>query len=215
MSSTLKLLATPPLENGDRLTRPVFEARYAAMPNLKKAELIEGIVHMASPLHAHAHGKPHAQIMAWLGVYAALTSNVEALDNPTVRLDADNEPQPDAILRVETGGQSSITPDDYVDGAPELVVEIAASSVSIDLHQKRQVYRRNQVQEYVVWRVYDQELDWFRLDQGEYVQLDVNEAGLLCSQVFPGLWLDRAALLAGEMAQVLTVVQAGVTSQEE
>ncbi|WP_460205767.1 Uma2 family endonuclease [Scytonema sp. NUACC21] len=140
------LLTIPPLENGDNLTRIEFERRYHAMANLKKAELIEGVVYVASPARAKQHGKPHARIMTWLGTYEAATLGVEALDNTTVRLDADNEPQPDALLRIETDGQSSLDRDDYVEGAPELIVEIAASSASYDLHEKLKVYRRNQVQ---------------------------------------------------------------------
>ena len=153
----------PPLENGDQLTRVEFERRYQAMPEVKKAELIEGIVYMASPVRAKKHSKPHSRIIGWLIAYEAATSGVETLDNATVRLDVDNEPQPDALLRIEQGGQSRISEDDYVEGAPELIVEIAASTASIDLHQKLKVYRRNQVQEYLVWRIYDSEFDWFPL----------------------------------------------------
>lgn len=200
----------PPLESGDRLTRKEFERRYHAMPHVKKAELVEGMVFMASPLRAKGHGKPHAQIMTWLGIYEAATPGVEVLDNPTVRLDADNEPQPDALLRLEEGGTSTISADDYVEGPPELIVEIAASSASLDLGDKRHVYRRNQVREYLVWRVYDQALDWFYLQEGQYVLLEPNPEGMLCSAYFPGLWLSTTALLAGDLAQVLAVLKEGL-----
>lgn len=102
-------LTIPPLENGDKLTRAEFERRYEAMPQVKKTELIEGVVYMASPVRAKSHGKPHAQIMTWLGTYEAATPGVEALDNTTLRLDTDNEPQPDAILRIKRGEKSIIT----------------------------------------------------------------------------------------------------------
>ena len=134
-------------------------------------------------------------------------------DNATAIIDADNEVQPDALLRIETGGQSRIT-DDYVEGAPELIVEIASSSASYDLHQKLKVYRRNQVQEYLVWRVYDRQFDWFRLKAGEYIKLEPNADGVICSQIFPALWLDTRALLAGDLAKVLTVLQLGLSSGE-
>ena len=204
----------PTLENGDRLTQAEFERRYDAMPNLKKAELIEGIVYMASPLRITQHGEPHAAIMTWLGVYKALTSGVQLGDNCTVRLDGDNEPQPDALLRIEVGGQSKISEDGYVEGAPELIVEVAASSVSIDIHDKLKVYRRNQVQEYTVWRFQDGELDWFRLTEGKYIPLDSNSQGMIKSEVFPGLWLDKEALLAGNLAKVIEIVQQGLTTVE-
>ena len=205
-------LAIPPLENGDRLSRPEFERRYYIMHQIK-AELIEGIVYVPSPLRARSHGEPHAYVMGWLAVYKAATPGVQLLDNATVRLDADNEPQPDALLRIE-GGQSVISQDDYVEGAPELIVEIAASSASIDLHDKLSVYRRNQVQEYLVWRVYENQFDWFVLREGEYIQLEPNTEDLICSQVFPGLWLDKSALLAGNLARVLEVLQQGLSTKE-
>ncbi len=204
----------PPLENGDRLTLAEFEHRYGAMPHLKKAELIEGIVYMASPLRIKQHGEPHSSIITWLGVYKASTLGVQLGDNCTVRLDADNEPQPDALLRIETGGQSTISEDGYVEGAPELIAEIAASTASIDVHDKQKVYRRNQVQEYLVWRVYDQELDWFRLVEGKYIQLIANDEGIISSEVFPGLWLDKQALLTGDLAQVLAVLQQGLATEK-
>lgn len=204
----------PPLENGDRLTRSEFERRYHTMPDVKKVDLIEGIVYMASPVRIRSHGKPHAYIMGWLATYESATLGVELADNTTVRLDADNEPQPDALLRIENGGQSRISEDDYVEGAPELIVEIAASSAAIDAHDKLKVYRRNQVPEYLIWRVYDGEFDWFILKDGEYRQLEANADGLFCSQVFPGLWLDKSALLAGNLAKVLEILQQGLASVE-
>lgn len=208
------LLTIPPLENGDKLTRHEFERRYHAMPNLKKAELIEGVVYLASPLRIKSHGEPHAHIIGWLATYKAATPGVGLADNTTVLIDADNEPQPDALLRIEQGGQSRINQDDYLEGAPELIVEIAASSASYDLHEKLKVYRRNQVQEYLVWRVYDRQFDWFRLQQGEYIKLEPNTDEIICSQAFPGLWLDKAALLRGDLAKVLAVLQHGLSTGE-
>jgi Uma2 family endonuclease len=204
----------PPLENGDQLTRFEFEQRYEQMPHVKKAELIEGIVYMASPLRFTQHGEPHARIMTWLGTYWSATPGIEVGDNCTVRLDAENEPQPDALLRIIVNGKSTISEDGYVEGAPELIVEIAASTASIDLHDKLKAYRRNQVQEYLVWRVYDGKFDWFRLREGKYIKLQANKKGIICSEYFPGLWLDQAALLTGDLAHVLSTLQEGLNSPE-
>jgi Uma2 family endonuclease len=207
-------LQIPPLENGDRLSRPEFERRYQAMPHLNRAELIEGVVYIPTAFRFKSHGQPHSWLMGWLGVYAAMTPHVESADAPTVRLDGDNAPQPDAVLRINeaVGGQSRLSADDYIEGAPELVVEIAASSVAIDLHAKKTAYRRNGVQEYIVWRVLDQQLDWFYLERGEFLTLSADEDGICKSRIFPGLWLDRAALLAGNMPQVLNCLQSGLAS---
>jgi Uma2 family endonuclease len=199
----------PALANGDRLTRREFERRYEAMPHVKKAELIEGTVYMPSPVHATAHGEPHAHLITWLGTYAAATPGVDVADNATVRLDLDNEPQPDALLRIDEdcGGQSHISADDVVEGPPELIVEVAHSSAAYDLHDKKQAYRRNQVQEYVVWQIEDERVDWFVLEDEAYLSLSPDEAGCLASRVFPGLVLDGEALLAAEFSSVLSLVQ--------
>ncbi|BBD68600.1 hypothetical protein NIES4072_40860 [Nostoc commune NIES-4072] len=207
----------PLLENGDKLSLYEFERRYNAMPNLKKAELIEGIVYiMPAALRFRSHGQPHGWIVGWLFTYEAATPGVASAVEPTVRLDLDNEPQPDAVLLInpEAGGQARLSDDDYIEGAPELIVEIAASSVAIDLHAKKQAYRRNGVKEYIVWQVLDQKLTWFYLEQGEYVELATDSNGILRSQIFPGLWLGVAELLAGNMQSVLTVLQTGLQSPE-
>ena len=200
------------LENGDRLTRDEFERRYAAMPHLKKAELIEGVVYVASPLRYKHHGQPHSDMMTWLGVYRAATPGVEVADNTTVRLDLENEPQPDALLRIDEacGGQSRISEDDYVEGAPELIVEIAASSASYDLHDKLRVYRRNGVQEYIVWQIAEQKISWFSLQVGDYITLAADDTGVIRSRIFPGLNLQVTALLKGDLAGGLVEVQRGI-----
>jgi Uma2 family endonuclease len=209
-------VSIPALENGDRLTRAEFERRYEAMPELKKAELIEGEVYVGSPVRHRQHGKPHGQLMTWIGTYSAGTPGVEFGDNGSIRLDLDNVPQPDAYLMIEPerGGRARISEDDYLEGAPELVAEIAASSVSYDLGRKFQAYRRNGVKEYIVWRVQDREVDWLVLREGRYEPLTPGADGVLRSEAFPGLWLDPAALLRGDLAAVLATVREGLTSPE-
>jgi hypothetical protein len=206
----------PPLEAGDRLSRAEFERRYEGMPHLKKAELIEGVVYVPTPVRLYRHGRPHAHLIGWLVVYEANTPGVVTGDNSTARLDLDNEPQPDALLLIvpARGGQARITSDDLIEGSPELVAEVAASSVSYDLNAKLNVYRRNGVREYVVWRVLNQEVDWFVLRDSQYERQPPDAQGLLRSVVFPGLWLDPAALLRGDMATVLAVLQQGLASAE-
>jgi Uma2 family endonuclease len=208
-----QLLAIPPLENGDRLSRPEFERRYQAMPHVSKAELVEGVVYVAAALRIRSHGEPHGWLTTWLGTYQAFTPATILGIEPTVRLDLDNEPQPDAVLLI-FGGQAIIAKDDYIEGAPELVIEVAASSSAIDLHDKKRAYQRNGVQEYIVWRTLDNQLDWFKLQIDEYVPLTPNEQGIICSQVFPGLWLAVSALLAGDMPSVLSMLQMGLNSPE-
>ncbi|MCI0742528.1 MAG: Uma2 family endonuclease [Gemmataceae bacterium] len=202
----------PPLENGDRLSRAEFERRYNAMPELKKVELIEGEVHMPSPVRLKRHAEPHLDLVTVFGVYRHQTPRISGGDNSTLRLDMDNEVQPDAFLFIE-GGDAVVDTDDYVSGAPDVIGEIAASSVSIDLGKKFNVYRRNQVKEYVVWRVLDKAIDWFVLRDAEFVQLPLVE-GIYKSERLPGLWLDADALVRRDFARVHAVLQQGLASPE-
>jgi len=190
----------PTLCAGDRLTRDEFERRYSAMPDLKKAELIEGVVYMGSPVSLVRHGRPHSNLSAWLSFYLLVTDGLLIGDNSTVRLDLDNEPQPDLLLCIPAaaGGTSHLTTD------------VAASSVSYDLHQKLGAYRRNGVQEYLVHRVDDGEIDWFELAGGTYVKKVPDPDGLLHSRVFPGLWLDPAALLRGDLRALRAGIERGL-----
>ncbi len=207
----------PLLENGDRLNRYEFERRYAAMPYQKKgsnkAELIEGLVYMASPLRFESHAKPHGNIIGWLWNYSIATAGITLGIEPTVRLDLDNEFQPDAVMFIPGRG-ANITKDDYIEGMPELVVEIAASTVSIDLHDKKAAYRRNGLQEYVVCRTLEREIDWFSLQDGDYIRLELDEKGIIKSKVFPGLWLAIESMLLGSMADVLAVLQSGLNQSD-
>lgn len=206
----------PPLNTGDRLTRPEFERRYQAHPELNKAELIEGVVHMPSPVHFTLHSQPHSDIMTWLGLYRAATPGVISGDNATVRLGYENVVQPDALLRLEPalGGRSHVTEDDFLAGPPELLVEIAVSSASYDMHNKRRVYAANGVPEYLAAQAYEQRMDWFVLREGVYEPLQPDADGILRSEVFPGLWLPADALWAGDLAMMLVVVQRGLASPE-
>jgi Uma2 family endonuclease len=210
----------PPLQNGDRLTRDEFERRYEAMPAVKKAELIEGVVYMPPPISTGNHASPHADLITWLGTYRVATPGVRVADNGTLRLDAINEPQPDAFLYIEPeyGGQVVLDAGGYAEGAVELVAEVAASSSSYDLHDKLNVYRRNGVREYIVWRTYDAAIGWLVLRGGRYVNLAPGKSGagkgIHRSRVFPGLWLDAAALIREDMTTVLRVLQQGIATRE-
>ena len=189
------------LENGDRLNRVEFERRYIAS-NIKKAELIEGLVYVASPLRFTPHAEPHGRIIGWLIAYQAMMTGLKVGIEPTVRLDADNEPQPDAVL-FRLGGNAQVDEDGYITGSPELIVEIAASTVSYDLHAKKRSYERNGVKEYIVWRTLDQAIDWFILENDKYVELAPDDAGIMHSREFEGLRLNVTAILSGDMSVVL------------
>ena len=206
----------PPLENGDHLTREEFHRRYEAMPENIKAELIEGVVFKASPVRVEQHGKPSARIITWLGNYSAYTPATEVSENVTVFLDSGNEYQPDAVLRFEReyGGNSFINDNDYLQGSPELSVEVSASTISKDLFEKKNVYRRNGVLEYIVWRVADGEIDWFILENGAYQKLEANKNGVIESRSFVGLRLNVEAMLAGDLQKVPGDLQKGLQSKK-
>jgi len=216
VQSSKRPLKPPSLNSGDRLSRPEFERRYEAHPEIRKAELIEGVVYMSSPVRHEQHGLPHGMIITWLGVYQAATPGTVLSVEPTVRLDYENEPQPDALLylKPQLGGRLRVTGDDYLEGPPELIVEIAASSAAYDLHDKRRAYQRNGVQEYLVLEMYEQRVVWFVLREEVYEPLQPDEDGVLHSEVFPGLVLQPEAIWGGDMAALLRVLQEGLAASE-
>lgn len=215
MSSTLaNARAIPKLASGDRLSRDEFERRYAAMPHVKKAELIDGEVYMP-PAVTIDHAEPHAILIGCFIQYWFATLEVTVGDNATVRLDDRTEPQPDVsmFVRPEFGGRVAFV-DSYIDGAPDLVAEIATTTASIDLNRKMLAYQRNGVTEYIVWRTHDEAIDWFLLRDGLFVRQQPDEHGIHKSVAFPGLWLNATALLAPDMSAVLQTLMQGIASQE-
>ncbi|MGE0599404.1 MAG: Uma2 family endonuclease [Dehalococcoidia bacterium] len=200
MSTAVRELPTcTPLESGDRLNRAEFERRCSERPDIKKAELVEGVVYVASPVRIPEHAEPHGFMVFWLNAYRARHPEYRVADNGTVRLDDQNEPQPD-VMMFRTG-PGRIDSDGYLAGAPELAVEIAASSASYDLGPKMEAYRRNGVREYVVWQILEHRIDWFRLVDDSFVAVHP-AGGNIESAEFPGLRLNVDAMLAGDLAAV-------------
>ena len=189
--------ALPELQNGDHLSASEFLRRYHAMPEVKKAELVQGTVYMASPVRIDQHGAPDSHAQGWLWNYAARTPGVESATNATTKLGPRDVPQPDGLLRYlpENGGQSTVV-DGYLVGAPELVFEVSGSSASLDSHAKKEAYLQAGVREYLVWRTQTGEIDWWVREEDDYVLLEPDEDGISRSRIFPGLWLDAAAMIA-------------------
>ena len=202
----VRVEASTNLEAGDHLTREEFHRRYLARPDIKKAELIDGVVYVLSPVRVTQHAQPHGFVMGWLALYISQRPDVILADNATVFLDGQAEVQPDALLIRPALGGPRVTDDGYLEGAPQLVVEVSASSATYDLHVKKEAYRRNGVREYVVWRVLDEAIDWFRLQDGEYVLVEPDADGIVESVQFPGLRLHIASMFAGNLAAVLAEV---------
>lgn len=215
MATSTRIESIPELVDGDRMTADEFERRYWASPQIRKAELIGGVVYVASPV-TDDHGTPHGLVPQWLGFYQLATPFLICAVESTVRLDNLNQPQPDIHLRIDEahGGRSRLTPDWYVAGAPELVVEIAVSSKSFDLKEKLEAYRRSGAPEYIVWRVMDRAIDWFILRDGRYDRLPSGPDGIYRSEVFPGLWLDTEALIEGDLPAIFQAVQLGLATLE-
>ena len=203
----------PPLQNGDRLSTHEFLRRYETMPDVKKAELIMGKVFMSSPVSTE-HAKPDGLIHLWLAAYAAMTPGVEFYTNATIILSPANSQQPDSCLCLpaRAGGQTRLNEKKYLVGPPELIVEIAASTASIDLGDKLESYAMAGVREYLVWRTQDGAFDWFALEDAEFLPVKPDARGLIRSRVFPGLTLDVKALLARHGAKLLSTLQRSLAS---
>jgi Uma2 family endonuclease len=206
----------PLLRHGDRLSAEEFERRYDAMPALKKAELINGVVHMPPAVIFEDHGGPHFDLIGWMALFRMTTGGVRGADNSTLRLALANRLQPDASLLVlpSHGGQVRIDAEGYIVGGPDLVAEVAASSEREDMGEYLELYARNHVREYIVWRVLRRTIDWFRLRGDRFEPLPVGEDGVFRSEVLPGLWLDPAALIAGDMEAVVSVAQQGIATPD-
>ncbi len=205
----------PPLRNGEHLSRTEFERRWDATPGLTHAELIEGLVFVSPPV-SDLHGSAHALLFRLLDLYAQAIPAVRARIGTSLRLDLRNEFQPDCLLRVDHPvlGRSRVSADGFLEGAPELVAEIAVSSADYDAHEKRAVYERQGVQEYLLWQGLDARCDWWALQDGVYTPLPARPDGGTCSRGFPGLWQDLRALLAGDERRVAAVLQRGLKSAE-
>jgi hypothetical protein len=203
-------LEVPPLENGDRLDQKTFHERYEAMPGLRRAELIEGIVYMPSPQKLR-HGRSQKLLACWLDVYVDATPGTETLDGVTAILGPESEPEPDSFLFIE-GGQTWEDEKGYLNGAPELVGEVAWSSESIDLHGKKRDYEKAGVREYVVVALRQQRVYWFIRRRGKFRDLAPGADGVFRSEVFPGLWLDPAALLQRDRKRLLAVLRQGLAA---
>jgi hypothetical protein len=203
----------PPLRAGDQLTREEFLLRWEANPGLKLAELIGGTVYMPSPASVE-HGKMERWISAWLGLYQSATPGTDG-ENNTTSFMLEETPQPDLNLRLlpEYGGGSRVE-DGYLHGAPELVAEVCASTASYDLHQKYDLYQSAGIPEYLAVVVFEREIRWHALVDGRYQLLSPDADGLHRSRIFPGLWLDGQALLAGDLRQVLSRLKEGLQSAE-
>jgi hypothetical protein len=204
---------TPGLHSGDRLTQAEFHRRYIATPEHVKAELIGGVVYMASPVH-RLHATYHLKLAVAIGHYEGHTFGVEAADNHTAILGGEGEPQPDLMLRVlpEYGGQSRCDDNKCLIGAPELVAEVAHSSVAIDMSEKKNDYFRAGVQEYIVLCIEEEELHWFHFPSRR--QLRPDRAGIWRSKVFPGLWINGPALIQRKTPPLIATVQQGLASPE-
>lgn len=185
--------------------------RWEAHPEIKNAELIGGMVFMASPVSIQ-HGDTHGDVGTWLGVYKAATPGTGSANSATSYL-LDDVPQPDLNLRIlsEYGGGSWVE-DKYLHGIPEFLAEISLSSASYDLHVKLNLYQASKIPEYLALLLYEQEIRWHILVDGKYQILPPDPDGVWRSRVFPGLWLAGSALLGGDMSHVLAKLQEGLSS---
>ncbi|MCC7366681.1 MAG: Uma2 family endonuclease [Dehalococcoidia bacterium] len=207
MSAPSDMVAAAWLETGDRMDREEFHRRYELAAPDFRAELVEGVVYVASPVRYGLHDEQTMLVREWLAAYRRSHPETRTGHDASVFLDDHNEYHPDAFLfRTGPGASLREGPDHYLRGAPELVVEVSASTLSRDLNDKKDAYERNGVREYIVWRVLQNAVDWFRLDDGAFARVQPGSDGIIESAVFPGLRLDVPALLAMDSERVLATL---------
>jgi len=206
----------PLLYCGDHLNQPEFHRRYEAYPDPRaKFELIGGIVYMMAPA-GYEHGKGDYRLTGLIFQYERATTGVEGAQNATIILGEKSEPQPDNVLMVRAafGGRVRIRgkKTKYIVGPPELVFEVAHSSLAIDLHEKRRDYRAGGVSEYIVFDVDRGQVHWFDLGRDEQVKVPPDR--ILRSRTFPGFWIDTKALIARDVNRLADCLDCGIASPE-
>ena len=201
------------LVTGMRLTLDEFLSRWEAIPELKKAELIDGVVYVPSPVGID-HGNLDTTIHWWLKQYKAATPGCRPANNATLKM-LGQSPQPDALLRIleSHGGQSS-GKGKFFEGAPELAVEICVSSTEVDFGPKRNLYQRAGVQEYITIESFQPRIVWRALVNGKYQMIEPDAGGIFRSRCFPGLWLDSDALYADDEVRMMLALNAGLATPE-
>lgn len=198
----------PQLNEGDTLSQLEFHRRYQAYPDLRHVQLIEGVVYRGSRVQ-YRHGVAHGVVVAWLVDYEIKHAGVAASGPCTLILDEWNEPEPDSVLFVELGGQTTLR-DDYLVGPPELIAEVVDESTAhLDLGPRMEAYRRNGVREYLAWAIHEGRVLWLELVDGTYAELVPDDAGVIESRVFPGLRLNVKALASGDMDTARDAFRAG------
>jgi Uma2 family endonuclease len=205
--------SAPELRDGDRMTQREFHAIYGLMPKHVRAQLIAGRVYVASPMKVN-HGRSTPPMAALLTLYEARTPGVEAMEGSTVILSEEDEPEPDLMLRIlpEYGGKSRNTSDGYVEGPPELLIEVSDTTRLLDLGDKRRQYAIHGVREYLVVDLRDRRLHWFDLTADQ--ELDAPADGVYRIKIFPGLWIDSAALFDRDLPRLLATLDAGLAAPE-
>jgi Uma2 family endonuclease len=202
----------PIMHNGDHMKQPEFHFAYSSMPENYRAELIGGVVFEPSPV-SYSHARNDNMFHDLITQYAKKSKLAEVAPNATVILSEDDEVQPDVLLRLpeELGGRSRLV-GKFLEGAPELVAEIAYSSRAIDLHLKKQRYAKAGVIEYLVFCIEPKKLHWFRLQEEKGIKR--NGDGTFCSKVFPGLWINEPALIEANSERADEILAEGLNSEE-
>ncbi|MBI3681510.1 MAG: Uma2 family endonuclease [Acidobacteria bacterium] len=197
------------LITGQRMDREEFLRVWEQLPDIKHAELIDGVVYVSSPI-SRDHGTFQLLVGYWLSQYAASTPVCEVGGESTWMM-LESAPQPDVYLYLlpEFGGQSGYTPP-YSEGAPELAVEICVSSTDYDFGPKLALYQRAGVKEYITVETFAKRITWRVLIEGSYVPIQPDADRILRSRTFPGLWLDETAFRTRDRAGLTACLQRGV-----
>ena len=207
--------AEPLLYEGQRLDQPTFHAIYERMHEDFKAELIDGLVHLAMTVHCD-HGEFDAEMIGFLVIYGVETPGTRVRSNTTAKLGPRSEVQPDSVLLVlpEFGGRTRLEPPGIQIEAPELVVEISDSTLRRDLDAKKRVYEQAGALEYVVFDVPNRKFYWFVLREGKFEALPLDADGSYHSKAFPGLWIDEAAFVGNDGPATMAALRRGLASPD-
>ena len=196
------------LRDGERIPPDEFRRRCGVLEAVGvdfRVEYVNGVVRMMPPPNFAGHTHPIRVMQGLLSAYTRQTPGVidyteSGVTLPVEETSADVSPDLCLVVQPGRGGQMSVDDAGYFVGPPELVVEVANSSLSYDLGEKRDLYEAAGVQEYLVHATRERRLLMMRRDGDRFRTVMPDADGVLASRIFPGLVFDTAAIIADDIA---------------
>ena len=174
---------------------------YALVPDRQKADLLDGVIYVASP--DTYHGDQYTNFLARL-----LAGFCEARDLGKVfgsrfafRLSPHRCPEPD--VAVVLASRLHLVDDHGMTGGPDVAVEVVSrDSRTRDYRDKRRIYEESGVSEYWLVDPIKGRADFLVLEAGKYQSAVLDDGSIFRSRVLPGFFLDGRWLFGEDLPKV-------------